>query len=93
MFERVKAVGSQIGTAAGEAAASATDAAVRKAAGQLRSVLMTAAEEIRRGPLPAETVTLTASVGLGATSLQAMVVIAADTPPASDAPPPETPAG
>ena len=87
MFERVKAMGSQIGTAASEAASSATDAAVRTAAGQLRSVLMTAAEEFRRGPMPAGPVTLTASVGLGGTSLQATVVIEAGSPP----PPPDEP--
>ena len=91
MFERVKAMGSQIGTAATEAAASATDAAVRTAAGQLRSVLATAAEEFRRGPLPAGPVTLTASVGLGGTALQATVVIDAEAPPPLPAEPGEPP--
>ena len=67
-------VGNLAGTA-GEVASGATDKTVRAAVDQLCNVLEIAVEQLQQRPLPASRMTLTASVGLGATALQMQVVL------------------
>jgi hypothetical protein len=70
-------VGSLAGTAS-DAAGVATDKTIRAAADQLCNALQIAAEQLRQRPLPARRVSLTASVGLGATALQMQIVLTDD---------------
>jgi hypothetical protein len=70
-------VGSLAGTA-GDVASGATDKTVRAAVDQLCNVLEIAVDQLRQRPLPAFRMTLTASVGLGATALQMQVVLTHD---------------
>ena len=92
MLDRLKSASSQLGgraadtasklaSAAGTAATGATDATVRAAADQLRSVLETAVQEFRRGPLPMSGVILSASIGIGPIALQAQIVVLPDPAP------------
>jgi hypothetical protein len=67
-------VGSLAGTA-GDVALGATDKTIRAAVDQLCNVLEIAVEQLRQRPLPSSRMTLTASVGLGATALQMQVVL------------------
>ena len=70
-------VGSLAGTA-GNVALGATDKTVRAAVDQLCNVLQIAVEQLQQRPLPASRVTLSASVGLGATALQMQVLLTDD---------------
>src|SRR5688572_32179152 len=70
-------VGSLAGTA-GDVALGATDKTVRAAVDQLCNVLRIAVDQLQQRPLPAPRVTLSASVGLGATALQMQVVLTDD---------------
>ena len=67
-------VGNLAGTA-GDVASGATDKTVRAAVDQLCNVIEIAVEQLQQRPLPASRMTLTASVGLGATALQMQVVL------------------
>ena len=66
---------SSIAGAAGDAVSATSEKAVRASVDQLCNVLRIAVEQVRSRPLPAPSVTLSASVGLGATSLQMQVVL------------------
>ena len=70
-------VGGLAGTA-GDFASGATDKTVRAAVDQLCNVLQIAVEQLQQRPLPASRVTLSASVGLGATALQMQVLLTDD---------------
>ena len=77
-------VGSLAGTAS-DVATGATDKTIRAAVDQLCNVLQIAAEQMGQRPLPAPRVTLSASVGLGATALQMQVVLTGDRLPEGSA--------
>ena len=77
----VATIGEGVGNladSAGTVALGATDKTVRAAVDQLCNVLEIAVEQLEQRPLPTSRVTLTASVGLGATALQMQVVLTGD---------------
>jgi hypothetical protein len=77
----VASIGEGVGNLAGTAsdvAMGATDKTIRAAVDQLCNVLQIAVEQVRQRPPPAPRVTLSASVGLGATALQMQVVLTDD---------------
>ena len=77
----VSTIGEGVGNLAGSAgnvALGATDKTVRAAVDQLCNVIEIAVDQLRQRPLPTSRVTLSASVGLGATALQMQVVLTGD---------------
>ena len=79
--DMVATIGEGVGNLAGSAgnvALGATDKTVRAAVDQLCNVIEIAVEQLQQRQLPAPRVTLTASVGLGATALQMQVVLTGD---------------
>ena len=69
----VKEGAESISGAAGAAAASFNEKAVRTAIGQMRTVLQIAAEELRQRPISNHAVTLTTSVDIGFTALEMQI--------------------
>ncbi|MGE3817886.1 MAG: hypothetical protein AB7I30_00475 [Isosphaeraceae bacterium] len=71
-------IGSQVGNltdSASVAAVAASDHAIRMATNQMGNALRIAIDQLNQRPLPAPSVTLCASVGLGATMLQMQIVV------------------
>jgi len=79
--------------AAGAAASSLNEKAIRAAVEQMRTILRIAAEEVAAKPVSERPVTLTASVNLGFTALEMQIVMPGDAAPESTGQAASAPAG